>query len=808
MAKKQGTAVLKFDDIKIIWRTIVQSWYVPVILVPIFYLIGYFVSYREFETYEVQTQLLLKSNDQYYKGNIIDDNSDYYGSIYGSYVDNSNEGRVIKSYDMIEEVVRRLKNRIQVSYYIVGRVRTAEQFAGMPFSVLVNNMNGMLIETGFGLRIIDNKTYEISYKEGEGETEKKEIGEFGKELINLNFNLLITRNPLLAGEYTNEVKNLQYEFVPHSLENLVNTFQNKLKIGNPEYTNVLQISYEDNIVERAKLFLDTLCKVYINNTLKSRIELNERTILYIDKQMDEISDIVKYFEDTMQNYKSSRAILDLNREEGTYFNKLTTFENQRVALEMQVKSINDLEKYIIEGKDPQFLPPSAYVSGSNDAFLSREASHLYNLQTQLNEAKNYAVEKNPSLEHLENTVKKTKQDVLLYISNNRNAIKKTIEHLDEEIVNYISSIKTIPQKQRDLLGIQRQLSVNEGLYNFLLQKRANANIARASILPETKVIESPRPSGKMYPDKKKIILQYVFAGAIVSVVIILLRFFFFTTIQNVMELKEATSTPVVGDLVFVKKMAPTGIIVDEEPKSHIAESFRTLRTNLQYLNTMPGPKVILLTSNAPGEGKTFCSINLATMLAKAGKKVLLLEVDLHKPRVQKALEMTAETGISTIVVKQNTIEECIRHTKIEKFDVLLSGPIPPNPSEMVLSNEMKEIITYGKTYYDYVLIDTPPAGLISDSIYLMQYADISLFVLNTKFATKSVVNFVDEMIENNQIKNFAYILNGVKRRRSGYYYTKYSYRYGAGYGYGYGYGGYGYGGNYGGSYGTRYGAKK
>lgn len=799
MAKKQGGAVLKFDDIRIIWRTIVQSWYVPVIILPVFYLIGYFVSYREFETYEVVSQLLLKTNDQYYKGNIIDDNNDYYGSIYGSYVDNSNEGRVIKSYDLIEEVVKRLKNKIQVSYYIVGRVRKAEQFSGMPFTVYVNNMGPGFYEKTFGLRIIDNEHFEMSYKEGEKDVVVK--GEFDKEMVDVNYNLLVTNNSHLTEEYSTEVKNLQYEFIPHSLENLVSQFQTKLKVTNPEYTNILTLSHEDNLIERSRLFLDTLCKVYILNTLKSRIELNERTIQYIDKQMTDISAIVKYFEDTMQNYKSSKAILDLNREQNDYFNKMTAFENEKVQHELDVKLLNDLEKYVMEEKDPQFLPPATFVSGTNDAFLSREATRLYTLQTQLNEARNFGTDENYSIKNLNEQVKKTKQDLLVYINNARNATKRTIQHLEKEIAAYIGSIKTIPQKQRDLLGIERQLSVNEALYNFLLQKRANASIARASILPETKVIESPRPSGKVYPDKKKIIMQYVFAGVIISVAIIFLRFFFFTTIQNVVELKEITSTPVVGDLVFVKKMSPTGIIVDEEPKSHIAESFRTLRTNLQYLNTSPGPKVILLTSNAPGEGKTFCSINLSTMLAKAGKKVLLLELDLHKPRVQKALEMTAEKGISTIVVRKHTIEDCIRKTKIENLDVLLSGPIPPNPSEMVLSNEMKEIINYGKNFYDYVLIDTPPAGIISDSIYLMQYADISLFVLNTKFATKAVVSFVDELVENNQIKNFAYILNGVKRRRSGYYYTKYSYRYGAGYGYGYGYGGGGYGSGYGARYG-------
>jgi capsular exopolysaccharide synthesis family protein len=191
------------------------------------------------------------------------------------------------------------------------------------------------------------------------------------------------------------------------------------------------------------------------------------------------------------------------------------------------------------------------------------------------------------------------------------------------------------------------------------------------------------------------------------------------------------------------------------------------------------------------------SINLSSILAKAGKKVLLLELDLHKPRVQKALEMDPDVGISTIIIGQSEITNSIKSTSIENLSVLLSGPMPPNPSEMILSDQLKEIINYGKANYDYVVIDTPPAGLISDSIYLMQYTDVSLFVLNTKFVNKRIVSGINELIEKNNIQHFSYILNGVRRKKSRYYYNKYGYGYG--YGYSYGYGTYGYG-SYGGGY--------
>ncbi|MBK6835983.1 MAG: CpsD/CapB family tyrosine-protein kinase [Bacteroidetes bacterium] len=282
--------------------------------------------------------------------------------------------------------------------------------------------------------------------------------------------------------------------------------------------------------------------------------------------------------------------------------------------------------------------------------------------------------------------------------------------------------------------------------------------------------------------------------------IVLLRVIFFTTLQTIEELKESTTLPVLGELPFVKNMLSTGIVIDIDPKSRAAEAFRTLRTNIQYLNVNKGPKVILITSNSPGEGKTLASINMAAILAKASKKVLLLELDLHKPRVQKALEMDPDIGISTVVIGQTQIAESIKHTTIENLDVMLSGPMPPNPSEMILSEKLKEIIDFGKNNYDYVVIDTPPTRLISDSIYLMQYTDISLFVLNTKFATKRIISGINELVENNNIQHFSFILNGVRRNRARYYYNKYGYGYG--YGGGYGYGTYGYGGSYG------YGSKK
>ena len=266
---------------------------------------------------------------------------------------------------------------------------------------------------------------------------------------------------------------------------------------------------------------------------------------------------------------------------------------------------------------------------------------------------------------------------------------------------------------------------------------------------------------------------------------------FFDRIEDIKELKSKTTLPVLGEILSAPTLKDLSFAIEDNPKSPLTESFRTLRTNLQYMFTEPGQKIILFTSNGPSEGKTFCSMNMAAMLAKAEKKVLLLEFDLHKPRMHKVLNVIPDKGLSTLLIRKNTIEETIVPSPIHGLDIILCGPVPPNSSELVLSSRVKELIDWGKEHYDYVVIDTPPIGFISDALILMKLADVNLFVLNTKFAYRESIHYVQEIVYNNKIQNFGFVLNNVKRKKSRYYYRRYSYYGGYGYGYGGGYGGYG-----------------
>lgn len=793
-AKKQSIVTEK--DLKLVWRIVKSNWYIPFLIIPLFYMIGRFNAYRLTDIYQATTQILLNQNQVYYQNNVLTD-ANFYGN--ASYVDNSNEIRVLQSYDIMKETVRRLKDQLQISYLIEGRVLTTEQFRGMTFNIKVYNINPGWYEVPMYFKVVDYDNYEISYFDGQKKITKS--GQFNKELIDVDFgNLLVSRATTFNRSTLPTIRTLNYQFIIHSMDYLIGKFQSNMVIDNPDYTNILTIKMNDIIPERAVLVLDTLNQVYAENSLKAKYELNEKTLLYIDRQLEEIADTLKIVEDTMQFYKQRKNILDLSWEQGNYFGKFSDYENQKSQIKLEIGALDDLEKYIIEDKDPQFLPPSIFIV-EKSGFMVQAVNELYLKQLELNKTYNTAKENYPGVGELKSTIKKLKQDLLVYINNARKASYKIIENVDTEIAHYIANIKTLPAKQRGLVNIQRRVTVSEQLYNFLLEKKANTRIAKASIVPHVKVIEAPRSMGAVGDEKIRVQRSYLTIGLFVAMGIILLRAFFFSKIKDVDHLKELTYLPVIGVLPQQKDLKEREIPVDEQPNSKIAEAFRNFRTNLQYANINAQSRTFLVTSFAPGEGKTFTSINLGTTLAKTGKKVVLLELDLHKPRIYRTMGVNPQIGISTYLINQNSFEDIVSNTNIENLFCIYAGPIPPNPSELILTEKIKELIETCKNKFDYIIIDTPPAGLLSDSLYLMQFVDASIFVLNTKSATKKTVGFVQELVEENNMQNMYFLLNGVRRINSKYYYKGYGYSYGYGYGYGgYNYGGYGYG-NYGkGSY--------
>lgn len=776
-------SIFSIDDLKFVLRIIKNNWWVPLLIVPFFFLAAYFYTYRLIPVYKVNAEILLQSNESYYKSSVISEEN----FLAATYMDNSNQIRVLRSYDLIKSVVEKLIDKLQVSYFIVGKVRTTEQFSGMPFYVKVNYIDPSFYELVFDLRILNENEFEIKYTY----YEKKQIlkGKFDTLLTNDFFAFTIKKSFLNDPEFLKNFKDIFYQFKIHDKETCVNNIRSNLKVENPEYTNFLVISNEDVLPERSKLILDTLISCYIYNRIKQRFDMNENTINYIDKQLDEISHQLRKSMDTLLNFKDSKSIINLSWEENSYLSRLTALDNEISKINIQLKALEDLEKYVKENKDPQFLPPHSFLF-EEGGYLTKAINELYSKQMELSKFLQLAKPSNPTIIESQEYINRIKNEILIYLNNSREALKQIKENNYREFSKYLSDAKKIEPNQQELNNITRLLRINENIYTFLLEKRANTMIARASIVPDVKIVEMPRNFGVVWPDTNSINKKFIIAGLAFSLIIIIIRSLWFTRIESIDHLKELTSLPTIGILPYFKRKEDNNeFFVVYSPNSNIAESFRTIRSNLQYALIDKPFKTLLFTSYMPSEGKTFVSINLAALYAKTGKKTILIDLDLHRPRVSSALNMNNmnNKGVSTYLSNLHSLTEVIiPHPSVPNLDILLSGPIPPNPSDYILSEKLKIMLNELKNQYDYLIIDTPPAGLLSDSLYLLQFADATMFIIRSDKSSIREVHFINNLQKENNLSNIYLILNRVKSNLKKYYYSGYGYSYGYKYGYGYG----------------------
>ncbi|MBK9276170.1 MAG: polysaccharide biosynthesis tyrosine autokinase [Flavobacteriales bacterium] len=779
--------IIDVNDLRYFVRIFSKNWYFVVVALVLSAALSYLYSYKIPEVHGASAQILLKDREVYNYQTQVYQNIGYVAA----YSDIVNQKRVLTSYDLVDKALSKLD--FDISYYIIGRFKVSQVYGSLPFTVKIDLLNPKYYQRPFDLRVVDPDHYELSYDGGTGIVSK--VYAFGQDVMENDFLLRVDKSEQLAAGSFEKVTASDYQFVRHSRPWLVNKYKSGMVVENLDYTTILQVTVEDEIPARAKMFLDTLSREYINYTLQSEFDINQNTLNYIDKQLDEVTVILNQFEDELQRYKESRNILDLSREEDRYFNELVRFDNERRKLELMIQSLNDLEDYVVNIGDEKLLPPSFYIL-EDDVFLRNTLSELYAMQMNRNSMLFDATPENLSVNRLDSTIMLNRGNLLVYVKNSRKAIEAKISDVQAQMADYERLIRTVPLSQRDILNIERRLQVNEKLYLFLLEKRANTVIARAGIVPQTKVIELARSIGVVRPDKVKILYAFMVGGIVISLIIVFIRVMFYDRIENADQLKAMVHMPVFGEIIASDKAEENYVVVDSDPKSAITESFRTVRTNLEYL---PGPqgtgRVVLVTSYRPNEGKTFCSVNLSAILAKAGKRVMLLELDLHKPKVGKGLNMTSTQGLSNLLVGHVEPAAVVQPTQIENFHVILSGPTPPNASELVLSRHLEELFRYGRQHYDYVIIDTPPVGLITDALVMMKHVDATLFVVNTRFANKDHLTSAMEVIHSNPVRNFGFILNGVRMKKSKYYYNtnygygyRYAYGYGSGYGYGYGYG--------------------
>jgi capsular exopolysaccharide synthesis family protein len=776
--------LIETKDLVFLWKIVTKNIAILIVVPVIAYAIGFIYTYRLAETYASRTELLLKSNETYDYQDPI-----YKGlGAYGAYTDALNQIKILTSRDLIEEVIEKVD--IGTSYYVIGRLKRQEVYKTLPFTSEINVLNNALYEIPVSVKVLNPKEYELSYDIDD--KQKKYKYYFDQELITDDFSLLLQKSYDFNEENINVIKESQYELVFHSKNYLINKYQQNLKVENVEYTSVLAVEVTDELEYRAKTFLDTLNSVYVDFSLRTQLEVNENTLRNIEKQIDTISVFIKNKEEELLMYSDENAILNISKEEDDYFVKYLEYQNVKRLLEYDKVSIIGLEEYLKNSSDEHILPPNSTLKES-DSYIRTSIEKIYSLQLEVVSKSYSQSESNLNMIQQKQKIAELKKDLLIYLKNLKETYNSRISDIDSKIAISRSNIKRLPRSAQGIENIKRELEVNTKMYLFLLEKKTNTLITRAGIIPQVRVIESPRTLGVVAPDRTKIVRLYVLFGFILSLIIAVIRKIFFERIENIQELDAVNSLTIAGGIPFVKIEMQNQLIVESQPKSQVTESFRTVRTNLMYLGSpTKRAKKLLISSYYPGEGKTFCSTNLASLISKGDKKVLVLDFDLHKPKVHKTFGLDNQVGISTFLVGKNKIDEILRKEVHKNLDIITAGTVPPNPSELILKQQVNDLFEWAENEYDLIIVDTPPFGLLNDAFELLPKMDVFLVVINTRFARRRGVLLIEEMLAKQSKVSKGMILNGIRQTKFQYYYAKYTYKYSYGYSkYGYGYGNYG-----------------
>lgn len=760
--KANTSAIIDKEDVR---RTIfffLKHWYFFVIFIAISVLAGLLYVHQETEIYAASISIILEPNQRYdMRATVLEGMG-----INPNYETISNEMRILRSHSIIEQAVNKLD--LEVSYFIVGRLKTTEAYKGMPFEVEVVEINSGAYNLPIAIRIINENQYELSYS-----IEEKSYLEryfFGEEFETKLFTLIIHKNESRIKSILRSklhIEELSYIFHVNNMAALINSYRGRVVAQNIDWSNVIEISFEDEVPERAVDFLDTLASVFIDHSLNARISINKNTVQFIDNQLSLVMGNLNDIETQLETFKQEESVIDLGKEELIYFNKLIEHEVKKKQLERQLTSLDFLYDYIGTSKDTSALP-SSLMNLKEDQNLYDYLGRLFELQSSKKAALYDRSVNSPSIQRLTKQIKTLRAVIILYLKNSRAVLVEQVNFADSEVKKYDARLKSIPKTERGLVNIKRKVDINEDVYIYLLKKRSETLIARAGIVADKSVLDAGRSSGIVKPNQKKILYGSVGIGFILALLFIFIKSLFASKINTREDLAELTDIPILATVGRHKKIDSQYVVVDSDTQSPVTESFRTIRLKLEKMEPKDQSKVVLITSSSSSQGKSFCAVNTAAILAKAGRKVVLLDLDLHQPKLGGILNLTDERGLSSYLLNGDDSSELIHKTKIENFDVILAGPVPENPSELVLSKKIEKLITELKAKYDYIIVDTPPAGELTDALVIMDIADINLFLIRAKSAKRSYIDVAEQIKENIDPDNFYLILNSVKNNRKEY----------------------------------------
>lgn len=747
--------------------------------------------------YEVSCTVLIKddSKTRYASNNIISE-LDAFKQLSNI----QNEIGVLHSKTLSRKTVRDYGLYVTYYYYTNKLNRRIELFDDCPFKIIVDTTHVQLLNTPIKINFISNNEINLEISDFTGASEyhfsvRSDTGaaislakvdttiELNKEFINASFSFKIRKNPNYPTDAIDVDKNYfclisDPDAVGESYAGSIET--NKID----DNASIVKITQRTTLPSKSVKYLNALAETYINLDLEYKNLTASRTIEFIDEQLGFITDSLYYIEDILEKFRTKNKTIDLSAEYSAILSKLEEQDKEKVKTNIEIKYYEYILNYLNTKSEYMDIVSPSFL-GITDANLSTLVTELVSLSTEKNKMSISSTANNPYFANLENNITLTKKALIEQITNSLNLSQITLTDVKKRIYESEAAINKLPGTERDLLTIQRKFDVNDETYSFLLEKKAEASISKASNLSNHRIVDSAELVGKVYPQSTKIYLIALLIGLILPYLIIRIRDYLNDTIQDKKDIESQTKLPIIG--LIAHSSYDKSLVIIEKPRSMVSETIRSVKANMDFLSTSKS-KLITLTSTVGGEGKTFCSINLASAIAISDSKILLIGADLRRPKIIQDFNLSNDKGLTSYLIGKSTLDEIINKTSVNNLDIIAAGPVPPNPAELLGSDKMQNLIGELRNKYEYIIIDTPPLGIVTDALFLMKHADINIYMTRFNYTSRKVIKDVNDLVKTTGVKNVCFLLNDVIFKKSKYgKYSRYSGKYGYAYTYSDGY---------------------
>jgi len=785
-------------DIRTYFFKIIAHWKLIVVFLLISFAFAYYKNISTQRIYGLSTTISVKekTNPLFSSGTSISFN---WGGV-------SNKVETIKrtltSRTHNEIVIKKLK--FYIEYLKKGTFRMDDVYGKVPFNVLLDTTKYQIQNTLIKIELLDNDNYRLtvdfpdnkkvkllSYDTELHRNYNSPIESYSKihkmgEKVNLPFlNLTLNWN---FDRYNNDLKEVYYIRL-RSIDQVVNKYKN-IRATALKGTSLVSISMLGSNKTKIVNFLNASVKEMVKNELYKKTDYARNTKAFIDKQFEITSDSLKSIESDLGTFKKTNKIYNLSEEGKMVFDQTIDLEKESTNNNNLLDYLKNLEIYIKNHATYTDIPAPAII-GLDDSKIKNNIEELTQLSVEKAYWMKYVTPDHPALKLVEAKLNTARLILIENINTLRSLINQNQLKIRKRQAEFNVKLYKMPKKQQELVNFERKFSLTESNYTYLMQKRYEASIAIAASVSDITVLDKAKDTGQVSAIPK-VGFNYAIAlllGLIIPILIILLKELFNNKIQTVEQIEDNYEIPILG--VIGKNLTNKNYVVFEKPKSSIAEGFRALRSNLQFMfkqdiTTPELGRVVAVTSSVSGEGKTFVAINMATVFALSEKKTIIIGLDLRKPKLYKYFEMKDSDGVVNYLAGQKSVEEIIYKTKIPNLDIIPSGPIPPNPYELLLRKEMESFMTYLKKNYDYIVIDTPPIAIVSDALEIFKHADANIYVIRQNYTQKDMPRIIEQKYKMGKVSNISIVLNDFAVKNS----YGYGYGYGHGYGYGYGYGNY------------------